>query len=390
MQESNVVSDAESQGTQVTLPCKLQSSESAIELAIIVPTFNERDNILLLLISLANVLGRIEWEAVFVDDNSSDGTAEYIRSLAIVDRRIRMLERVGRRGLASACIEGMLATPAPYIAVMDADSQHDETVLPKMIEQIRLERLDIVVASRNLVGGSMGKLPGYRLRLSSLGRRLSRLVCRCDVSDPMSGFFIIDRTYFRRIVHRTSGIGFKILLDLLASGSSAVRVGEVAYRFRERRYGKSKLDVGVELKFLYLLTDKLIGRVIPTRFVLFALVGTFGLSIHIGVLTLLYHWKHESFVLSQAAATFAAMTSNFLLNNLITFREDRLTRWKVLTGLFTFYLACSVGALINLSVATHALDSGIPWILGGALGMAISSVWNYGINSLVTWRRDRA
>src|ERR1700722_13946921 len=212
MQELHVVSDAESQGTQVTLPCKLQSSESAIELAIIVPTFNERDNIPLLLISLANALGRIEWEAVFVDDNSSDGTAEYIRSIAIVDRRIRMLERVGRRGLASACIEGMLATPAPYIAVMDADSQHDETVLPKMIEQIRLERLDIVVASRNLVGGSMGKLPGYRLRLSSLGKRLSRLACRCDVSDPMSGFFIIDRTYFRRIVHRTSGIGFKILL----------------------------------------------------------------------------------------------------------------------------------------------------------------------------------
>jgi dolichol-phosphate mannosyltransferase len=203
------------------------SLPSPLELAVVIPTFNERENIAALISALEKALAGREWEAVFVDDHSPDGTAEYVRNLASTNRRIRVLERIGRHGLSSACIEGMLATPARYIAVMDADMQHDESILPKLLERIRLEHFDVVVASRNAPGGSMGEFSGRRARLSSFGARISRWVCRCDISDPMSGFFMVKRSFFESIAPRLTGTGFKLLVDLLASSPAPVRVGEV-------------------------------------------------------------------------------------------------------------------------------------------------------------------
>jgi dolichol-phosphate mannosyltransferase len=374
-----------------TIPnLELRTPGRPIELAVVIPTRNERENIPLLLDALTKALAGIEWEVIFVDDNSPDGTPEYIRGLAVTDRRIRILERIGRRGLSSACIEGMMATAAPYVAVMDADLQHDETVLPRLLERMKSERLDVVVASRNLEGGGMGEFSPQRVWLSNLGRRLSKLVCHCEVTDAMSGFFLVDRNYIRRVVHRLTGRGFKILVDLLASSSGQVRLGEVPYHFRNRQRGESKLDVNVELEYLYLLLDKVIGRFVPTRFVLFVLVGSLGLVVHLCILGLLYYTGHVNFAVSQASATIVAMTFNFLLNNLVTFRDRRLRGWRLATGLLTFYLACSLGALINISFAEFLLHSHLPWYLAGLGGVAISSVWNYGVNTVLTWRRSRA
>jgi dolichol-phosphate mannosyltransferase len=360
-----------------------------LELAVVIPTYNEIENILLLLAALGAVLRGIEWEVVFVDDESPDKTAELIRSLALTNRRVRVLERIGRRGLSSACIEGMLATPAPYIAVMDADMQHDESILPQMLERMKSEHLDVVVGSRKIEGGSMGEFARERVWLSDLGTRISKLVCRCDVSDAMSGFFLVDRAYFQRVVPRLTGAGFKILVDLLSSSPSSPRLVEVPYHFRNRQQGESKLDINVELEYLYLLVDKLIGKWVPTRFVMYVLVGTLGLLVHLGVLALLYYRGHADFIVSQVSATVAAMTFNFLLNNVVTFRDRRLRGWRIITGLLTFYLACSLGALMNVSLARFLLDSHVAWYLAGILGMATSSVWNYGVNTILTWRRNR-
>src|ERR1700683_3894473 len=159
-------------------PC---ATRPPLELAVVIPTYNETQNIPLVLAALEKALRGIEWEVVFVDDNSPDKTAEVIRVLAVTNRRIRVLERIGRRGLSSACIEGMLATPAPYIAVMDADMQHDESILPKMLERMKSEHLDVVVGSRKIEGGSMGEFARERVWLSNFGTRISKLVCRCDV-----------------------------------------------------------------------------------------------------------------------------------------------------------------------------------------------------------------
>jgi dolichol-phosphate mannosyltransferase len=367
----------------------LSESSLPTELAVVIPTYNERENVAPLLALLEQALAGTEWEAIFVDDNSPDGTSEFIRSLAVTNHRVRVLERIGRRGLSSACIEGMLATAAPYIAVMDADLQHDESILPTMLERMKAENLDIVVASRKIEGGSMGEFSRTRVWLSSLGSRISQWVSHSNVSDTMSGFFLVRRPFFRQVAPKLTGTGFKILVDLLASSPSNVRVGEVAYHFRMRQRGESKLDLGVELEYLYLVVDKLIGGAVPTRFLLFVLVGSLGLLVHLSVLGLLFGKLHVGFLVSQTTATLVAMICNFLLNNSVTFRDRQLRGWRILTGLLTFCAACSAGAVVNVIFAQSLLHSGFPWYLAGVSGIAVSSVWNYGVNTILTWRNTR-
>ncbi len=360
-----------------------------LELTVVVPTFEERGNVVELIARLAVALDAVAWEVIFVDDHSADGTAEVLRGVARTDRRVRVLERIGRRGLSSACIEGMMASAAPYIAVMDADLQHDEAVLPEMLRRIACGGLDVVVATRNGAGGSMGEFSRGRALLSDVGRRISRAVCRCRITDAMSGFFVADARFVRQQVPRLTGSGFKILVDLLASSKAPPRVAEVPYRFRMRRAGESKLDINVELEYLYLILDKLIGRWVPTRFALFVCVGALGVGVHLAVLAVLYGRRVLPFGQAQVAATLVAMTSNFVLNNVATFRSQRLRGGALVRGLLTFYVACSLGATINLAFAGFLIGRGSPWLLAGACGTAISSVWNYGVNTVLTWRAAR-
>ncbi len=360
-----------------------------IELTVVIPTFKERANVPLLLEKLKAVLSHVAWEAIYVDDHSPDGTADVVREIARNDRRVRVIERIGRRGLASACVEGMMASAAPYIAVMDADLQHDETALPELLRKINAENLDVVVASRRVAGGSMGDFAKERVKLSDMGSKVSRLVCRCEVSDPMSGFFIVEAKFFRALVPSLTGSGFKILVDILASSPTAPRVGEVPYRFRTRQLGESKLDVNVQLEYIFLIVDKLVGKWIPTRFALFVLVGAVGVLVHLAVLTPLYLNHRHHFPQAQLIATAVAMTFNFLLNNAITFRDRRVKSWRILKGLLIFYAACSVGALINVAFASLLMLQGITCYVAGVSGIVISSVWNYGVNAVLTWRRSR-
>src|SRR5215471_5943045 len=189
----------------------------APELAVVVPTFNERDNVQPLLELLASVLEHVDWEVIFVDDDSSDGTAGRVREIASRDPRVRCLQRIGRRGLSTACIEGVLASSAPFVAIMDGDLQHDERLLPRMLETLKHEPVDLVLGSRYISGGGIGDLSQRRAEISSLATRLSRMICRTEIADPMSGFFMTRRHVFDNAVRNLSGQGFKILLDLLAS-----------------------------------------------------------------------------------------------------------------------------------------------------------------------------
>jgi dolichol-phosphate mannosyltransferase len=357
-----------------------------IDLAVVVPTYNERGNVPELIARLRRLLRGFEWELIFVDDDSPDGTANLIREYAVSDRRIRLLHRIGRRGLSSACIEGMLATPAQIIAVMDADLQHDESILPEMVHRLRSQNLDVVVATRNSNGGRMGDLAPTRVKLSNLGKNLSRFVCRCDVSDPMSGFFVVSREYLYRVVERLQDGGFKILVDLLASSDGPVRLGEVGYRFRDRTWGHSKLDANAAVECLFLIVNKFLGGLVPPRFAAFALVGASGLAVHLSCLAFLYRVQHFSFDVSQVLATFAAMTVNFFLNNLITYYDRRLRGGRMWVALLTFWFACSFGVLANVSSAHSLLRFHMPWYLAGLAGAAVSSVWNYAANQILTWQ----
>lgn len=359
------------------------------ELTLVIPTLNEQGNIRPLLERLGKVLHSIDWEVIFVDDDSTDGTADHIRRISQLQPNVRVLQRIGRRGLSSACMEGMLASSAPYLAVMDADLQHDESLLPTMLDTIKGGNLDLVVASRNVAGGSKGNWVWYRRWLSEAGRALSAAVCRCPISDPMSGFFLVKRHFLESAIRQMSGVSFKILVDLLSSSPRPARLREIPFTFRSRLHGESKLDTSNLLEYLFLLADKLFGPYIPVRFVLFALMGLIGLVFHLSILWLLYTSYGVPFAEAQAAATWLAMTLNFLTNNFVTYRDRQLKGWGILKGLVTFYLACTLGALINIGLAELYHQRGLPWHLAGAFGIVIGSVWNYGVTSVLTWRTMR-
>ncbi len=354
-------------------------------LAVVLPTFNERENISLVLARLTAALQGIPWEAIFVDDDSPDGTADVIATHARCASNIRLLHRVGRRGLASACIEGMLATQAPCIAVMDADLQHDETILPTMLRQLQHQSLDVVVGTRLGEGGSMGAFATRRVLLSRLGKAVSSSVCRCDVTDPMSGFFMLRRSFLLDVVHDLQGGGFKILVDLLASAHRQVHLGEVGYTFRARINGESKLDVVIGIEYLFLIVNKLLGGIIPVALTLYLLVGGVGLITHLTSLLLLMGVYHVPFVAAQLIATFIAMMENFLLNNFITFRDRRLRGARIVPGIIRFILACSFGAWANIIFARALWQADARWYLAGLAGIVLGSVWNLSISSFFTW-----
>lgn len=360
------------------------------QLSIVVPTFDEIGNVAELRDRLDAALAGIDWELIFVDDDSPDGTADRLVQMARDDRRVHCLLRIGRRGLASACIEGMLAASAPCIAVIDADLQHDETKLPRMLELLHDPQVDIVVGSRYAASGSVDGWDASRARLSRIATRLAHRVLKADVQDPMSGFFMVKREVLLRCIRAgVSGVGFKILLDLFAAAPEPLRYREVPYTFRSRRSGQSKLDTNVAWEFFVMLLDRLLGRVVPIRFIAFSLVGALGLGVHLLVLSLLFEGFSERFVAAQAAATLVAMTFNFALNNLLTYRDLRLRGLGLLRGWVSFVLVCSVGALANVGVAEYLYEKHTFWVTSAIAGVLVGAVWNYAVTAVYTWRQPR-
>ncbi len=362
-------------------------SDPGVELSIIVPTYNEKENISELVSRIDTCLANQSWEVIFVDDDSPDGTADLVRALARDDHRIRCIQRINRRGLSSACIEGMLASSAPYLAVMDADLQHDERLLQQMLETLKEEGFDLAVGSRYSAGGGVGNWDPVRTRMSRWATRLSRMVLRVPLSDPMSGFFMIRRSVFLGRVRQLSGVGFKILLDVIASSPQQLQVKELPYIFRSRQFGESKLDGQVGWEYLLMLLDKLFGQCIPVGFLSFALVGGLGVVVHLLTLTFLFEGMKISFLNSQIVATFIAMTSNFALNNVLTYRDIRLRGWHWLQGWASFTFACSIGAFANVSIASHLFEKGTMWIIAALVGMSVSAVWNYAMTRAYTGKK---
>jgi dolichol-phosphate mannosyltransferase len=357
------------------------------ELSIVVPTFNERPNVPLLVEKLRLALAGIEWEVIFVDDDSTDGTMELVRRIASSDNRVRGIRRVGRRGLSGACVEGILSSSARFVAIMDGDLQHDEKCLPTMLRILREDKADVVVASRFVETGQHRQgLSQTRSLGSRFAIRIAQTFLRVTVSDPMSGFFMLRREIVDTVAPRLSQQGFKILLDLLASSRGSIRVEEVPFVFRARIHGESKLDLSVVMEYLGLVVAKASGDLVSLRFLSFGLVGTTGLAVHLTVLRVLL-LRGLSFPVSQTAAMLAAMTFNYTLNNLFTYRDMRRRGWRFFTGLAVFAALCSIGVVAGVGVSAMFYESEPRWWLAGLAGAVIGAAWNYVTNSAITWRK---
>lgn len=357
-------------------------------LTVVIPTFNERANVRPMVEKLASALQGIEWEAIFVDDDSPDGTAAEVSEVAAQNARIRLLHRKGQRGLAGACIQGILGSTAPIVAVIDADLQHDETRLRVMHDLLAGDAsLDLVIGSRNVAGGSSsGGLSRVRQWGSERATALTLRLLRIEASDPMSGFFMVRRTAFNEVATGLQGQGFKLLADMLAAARGRWKVAEVAYDFRPRVAGESKMDSTVALEFLGLLVTRLTSGILPIRLVLFGFVGFTGIFVQLVVVKLAMVLVGMAFLPAQAVGVIAAMTSNFALNNTITWRERRLRGRAFLRGLVSFYAVCSVGALINLGVASALFHAMPEWALASVVGAIAGALWNFWASLLVTWR----
>jgi dolichol-phosphate mannosyltransferase len=368
-----------------------------LELAVVLPTRNERGNIAPMVARLESVLGPDGWEAIFVDDDSPDGTADEIRRIGASDPRVRVIQRIGRRGLASAAIEGMCATAASVVAVMDADHQHDPALLPKMLDAIRSGEYDLAYASRFGEGGSAAGLSSERREKGSrLANSLARKVTGVTLSDPMSGYFMLRADALRKDAHRLSGIGFKILLDILATSDTPLRVKEFPLEFAARAEGESKLDRTVVFEFLVGLYDKWLGQIIPTRFALFGTIGAAGVVVHMAVLSSFLAAFGDSarehlitdFEIGQTLAAVVAMTFNFVLNNFLTYADKRLKGFgNLVRGWLKFALTCSVGLLANIGVAAVLVRMGFHEYPAALCGIVIGAVWNYALSSRFVWGR---
>ncbi len=356
------------------------------EVSIVSPTYCERQNVPVLFERVKAALADRNFELIIVDDDSPDGTADVAREIAQRDGRLRIIQRLGRRGLSGAVIEGVLSSSAPYVGVIDADLQHDETRLPEMLQMLeRQADISIVIGTRYSDGGAAQGLDPRRLKMSKFATRLANLVTHTPISDPMSGFFMVRRDAVTKVAHDLSGEGFKILLDILASSHPPLKIGEVPYTFRNREHGESKLDTTVLVQYAELLLDKLVGRYVPVRMIKFAGVGSLGLIVHFSTLFVVFKQLHMSFVVGQSVATFAAMTFNYFVNNLFTFKDRRLKGWRSLLGLGSFYAVCSVGAFANVGVAAYLFQERSDWWVAGIAGVVVGMVWNYAVASRITW-----
>jgi dolichol-phosphate mannosyltransferase len=267
-----------------------------------------------------------------------------------------------------------------------------------MLEAIRSGECDLACASRFAPGASTAQWNRpKRERASTLANALARKVTGVELSDPMSGYFMLPTETLRRDAHRLSGIGFKVLLDILATVDQPLRVKEFPLDFAPRASGASKLDRTVVFEFLVGLYDKWLGRIIPTRFALFGTIGALGVVVHMAVLSAFlavfggsFAQPVTGFEIGQAIAATVAMSFNFVLNNALTYADQRLRgAGPLLRGWLRFAATCSVGLLANVGAAVVLVRFGIPEYPAALAGIAIGSVWNFALSSRLVWGRFR-
>lgn len=361
-------------------------------LSLILPTFNEAKNIPELLPKLEQTLKDIDHEIIIVDDDSPDETWKIAQETSHDNDDVHVIRRVGRRGLSSAVIEGFLSAKGEVLAVMDADGQHDLTLLPKLYASVQAGN-GIAIGSRYIKGGSVGEWDERRHMMSRIATNIALMVCRVKVKDPMSGFFAIKHELFEKIHEKLNPKGFKILLDLLVCVPKNTKVEEVPFTFSKRMHGESKLSKRVQIEFIEYLYDATFGRYVPLTFVKYCIVGLLGVFVHMSAFyafSFVIRGGHDltlfGFGWSVIFATETAIIFNFLLNNVWTFSAARLRGTAAFIGFVKYNGACLFGALANYAVSSLLYSIGWVTFLSVLMGAMVGIFWNYTMSRLFAWK----
>lgn len=360
-------------------------AQTNVEVSVILPTYNEAANISLIIPRLEAVLGSFAYEILVMDDNSPDGTYELAERLAAANPHVRAVRRISNRGLSQAVSEGFSIAKGQCMLVMDADMQHDETVIPEFIRRFR-EGAELVVGTRKALGGGIENWSYLRRFISWGATRVAAIFLPRMCSDPMSGFFAIHRSLYNRIAPQINPRGFKILLEILARSPGAP-IAEVGYTFRPRQHGESKLTASIALAYLVALYDLRFGKLLPLRFVKYALVGFSGIFINALGFWLARHSLGMRDSQALILAILASIASNFFLNNLFTFSDRKLTGvGAILRGYLKYNFVCLGGAFINYAITMNLRNEfAINIDAANLLGVAVATLWNYFINLNLTW-----
>ena len=364
------------------------------DVSIVTPTFNEHQNVPRLYELLSEALVDYRWELIVVDDNSPDRTWEAARELREQYDNLQVMRRVRSRGLSSACIEGVQMASGKYTVVMDADLQHDETIIPEMLTRLE-QGADMVIGSRFADNASADGLSSKgREMMSRVGNLLSRIFIRQQLSDPLTGFFALRTEDFLHLTPKLSDSGFKILVDLLIEGHFP-RVDEVGFTFRKREAGDSKLDRVILWQFGTFLIEKMTRGLLPARFISFAIVGGSGVFVHFATLFMMMTLT-STFWIAQLVSTLVALTSNFFFNNWLTFQDKRLHGFDQFRGLFLFAAFASVGILANVGVSTYiiteytdefSLNNSLI-VAAASAGIIIDTLWKFVMSERFVWKKQ--
>ena len=361
-------------------------------LSLILPTYNESKNLPELLPELEEVLRDIPHEIIIVDDDSPDETWRVAQELGHDRDDVHVIRRVGRRGLSSAVIEGFLSAKGEVLAVMDADGQHDMSILPKLYSSAQSGN-GIAIGSRYVAGGSVGEWDERRHFMSRVATSLALKVCKVKVQDPMSGFFAVRKNLFQSIANNLNPKGFKILLDLLVCVPRSTEVEEIPFTFSTRLHGESKLSRRVQIEFLEYLYDVTIGRYIPLTFLKYCIVGGLGVFVHLATYMTASSFLQEGgelslfgFRIAVLIAIEVAIIFNFYVNNIWTFALSRLKGVAMLIGFGKYNIACVFGAVANYAVSSYLFSLGWLDIAAVVIGAFTGVVWNYTMSRFFAWK----
>ena len=358
---------------------------SSTEFSLVVPTYCESQNIAILVEKVHQSLSSYSYELVVVDDNSPDGTSEIANSLS-QQYPVRVITRRNERGLASAVVEGFKQARGDILGVIDADLQHPPEVIPELLETV-MSGADVVIASRYVEGGGSEGWSASRKIISKGSKLLAQVLLPAarGIKDPLSGFFLLRKEVIDGV--ELSPTGYKILLEVLVKGK-ATEVAEVPYIFKVRERGTSNLTSGEGIRYLKHLTRLTGLQAGAMRFLKFSLVGLSGVLVNEGLLWLLTENLGLYYLLSAAIAVETAIITNFILNDIWTFRDRRTPGTRSLLGRGLKFNLVSLGGLgINIAILWTVTEVvGISYLISNLIGIAGATLWNYTINTLWTWR----